>query len=210
VLKNVDKPIASPYAVLREEFDDWAVLFDPDTGHGFGLNPAGVYLWKLLDGEHSINDMLKALRRDALNVSEEAVQHLFAFVETLTQHGLAAYEGEQVQDYRGRRRPCPACGPEDVPDAMQFIYEPPRLVDLSGDARANGTCYSCSNGSGAASGCTTNGAAAIWGCISYGTSPIHTEHDGADCQPGVYASCDCISYGAYAGGHCSNGTGTYH
>ena len=45
-----DKPIANPLVVLREEFDDWAILFDPDTGNAFGLNPTGVYLWKLLDG----------------------------------------------------------------------------------------------------------------------------------------------------------------
>jgi hypothetical protein len=25
-------PIANPLIVLREEFDDWAILFDPDTG----------------------------------------------------------------------------------------------------------------------------------------------------------------------------------
>ncbi len=63
-LKNGEKPIANPFVILREEFDDWAVLFDPDTGHGFGLNPTGVYIWKLLDGKHSIEDMLSALRRD--------------------------------------------------------------------------------------------------------------------------------------------------
>ena len=101
---------------------DRAVLFDPDTGHGFGLSPTGVYVWKLLDGEHSISDMLNALHQDALDVPKEAGGHLFAFVEALTRHGLAAYEAEQVHDYRGRRRPCPACAPENVPDAMQFIY----------------------------------------------------------------------------------------
>ena len=215
-MKNDDKPLANPYVVLREEFDDWAVLFDPDTGHGFGLNPTGVYLWKLFDGAHSISDMLKALRQDALDVSEEARVHLFAFVEALTRHRLATYEAEQVQDYRGRRRPCPAYAPENVPDAMQFTYEPPRLVNLSGDVRADGTCYSCSNtGSAAVSGCT-QGNLAIWGCV-FGYSAAHTSGTSCtsgvgltDCQPGIYASCDC-SYGDYAGGYCnSNGIGPYH
>ena len=75
--------------MLRKEFDDWAVLFDPDTGHGFGLNPTGVYLWKCLDGGHPIDEMLTALRRDALSVPLEAGEHLVAFVEELTQQGLA-------------------------------------------------------------------------------------------------------------------------
>ena len=31
-----DKPIANPLIVLREEFDDRAILFDPDTGKRHG------------------------------------------------------------------------------------------------------------------------------------------------------------------------------
>ena len=50
-----DKPIVNPYVQLREEFDDWAILFNPDTGRGFGLNPTGVYVWKLLDGAHTVD-----------------------------------------------------------------------------------------------------------------------------------------------------------
>jgi hypothetical protein len=46
-------PVANPLIVLREEFDDWAILFDPDTGNAFGLNPTGVFIWKLLDGKPS-------------------------------------------------------------------------------------------------------------------------------------------------------------
>ena len=37
---QTEKPIANPLIVLREEFDDWAILFDPDTGDAFGLNAA--------------------------------------------------------------------------------------------------------------------------------------------------------------------------
>ena len=39
VVPESDKPVANSLVVLREEFDDWAVLFDPDTGSGFGINP---------------------------------------------------------------------------------------------------------------------------------------------------------------------------
>ena len=102
-LKNNDKPIVNPFVILREEFDDWAVLFDPDTGHGFGLNPTGVYIWKLLDGQHSIDDMLTALRRGAEEVPQEAGEHLIAFVQELAEQSLAGWEGERVQDCRGRR-----------------------------------------------------------------------------------------------------------
>jgi len=87
-----DKPIANPQVVLREEFDDWAILFDPDKGMAFGLNPTGVYLWKLLDGEHSLNDLLQSLRRNAEDLPEEAAVHIQEFIADLTRHGMVGYK----------------------------------------------------------------------------------------------------------------------
>ena len=209
-----DKPIRNPYVVLREEFDDWAVLFNPDTGRGYGLNPTGVCVWKLLDGGHTISALVTALQRYALDVSEEAAEHLCAFIELLAQYGLAICEPERTREYGEHRRPCPACGPESVPASVRCIYKPPEVINLSGAMRAAGTCYTCSNtGSQAVSGCT-DGHLAVWGCV-YGYSATYgsscTAGDGlTDCQSGVYASCDCLSNGAYAGGHCNSGIATYH
>ena len=91
MLQN-DKPVANPLVVLREEFDDWAILFDPDTGNAFGLNPTGVYLWKLLDGTHTLDDMLVRLRESADDVPDEVSDHVSEFVEELTKRGLAGHE----------------------------------------------------------------------------------------------------------------------
>jgi SynChlorMet cassette protein ScmD len=87
-----DRPVANPLVVLREEFDDWAVLFDPDTGDGFGLNPTGVFIWKLLDGSHTMENIVKKLREDCEKVPEDAEGHLREFVQSLVDRGLAGYE----------------------------------------------------------------------------------------------------------------------
>ncbi len=63
-----DGPIANPSVVVREESDEWAILFDPDTGKSFGLNPISVFVWKRLDGRHTIRDIVVDLWHD----SEEA------------------------------------------------------------------------------------------------------------------------------------------
>jgi SynChlorMet cassette protein ScmD len=90
-VKNDEKPLGNPVVVLREEFDDWAVLFNPDTGRGFGLSPTGVYLWKLLDGEHTTDDLLKEIRSYADDVSEEAREHVGAFIDELAAEGLVGF-----------------------------------------------------------------------------------------------------------------------
>jgi SynChlorMet cassette protein ScmD len=85
-------PISNPLIVLREEFDDWAILFDPDTGNAFGLNPTGVFIWKLLDGKHGVEDIVKGLRDEADDVPEQAADHVREFIQSLEQQGLVGYE----------------------------------------------------------------------------------------------------------------------
>lgn len=86
------RPLSNPLLVLREEFDDWAVLFDPDSGNAFGLNPIGVFVWKRLDGRHTIQDILSELRENCQDIPDEASDHLKEFVQSLVEQGLAGYE----------------------------------------------------------------------------------------------------------------------
>jgi SynChlorMet cassette protein ScmD len=87
-----EKPIANPSVVLREEFDDWAVLFDPDTGDGYALDPVGVYIWKRLDGRHTPDEIVTELKKDCEHVPPEAPEHAGKFIEDLVKHGLAGPE----------------------------------------------------------------------------------------------------------------------
>lgn len=86
------RPLANPLVVLREEFDDWAVLFDPDSGNAFGLNPIGVFIWKRLDGRGTIQGILKELRENCQGVPDQAADHVQEFIQSLVEQGLAGYE----------------------------------------------------------------------------------------------------------------------
>lgn len=92
MVPECSKPVVNPLVVLREEFDDWAILFEPDTGNAFGLNPIGVFIWKRLDGRHRLEGILKELRENADGVPEEAEDHLKEFIGELIEHGLVGYE----------------------------------------------------------------------------------------------------------------------
>jgi len=78
--------------VLREEFDDWAVLFDPDTGDGFGLNPISVFIWKRLDGKHTIQDIMKEIQENCEDVPENAEQEVNDFLDELIKRGYVGFE----------------------------------------------------------------------------------------------------------------------
>jgi SynChlorMet cassette protein ScmD len=88
----IDKPINNPAVVLREEFDDWALLYDPRDGTVFGINPVGVFVWKLLDGKHSIDDIINELRRTCNDLPEQAKGDVESFILDLNNKGLVGSE----------------------------------------------------------------------------------------------------------------------
>jgi len=83
-----DQPLADPLVVLREEFDDWAVLFHPDTGAAVGINPVGVAIWQRLDGRHSVAAIVSELAEAFEGVPGSAADEVTAFVTDLTERGF--------------------------------------------------------------------------------------------------------------------------
>ncbi len=194
-MKNDEKPVANPWVVLREEFDDWAVLFDPDTGRGFGLNPTGVYLWKFLDGGHTLDSLLEEIRLCAGGLPEEAKDHVVGFVEELVAEGLARFDSTPSGlPHKPDRAALPLRkGAVSVENSLN--YEPPKLIDFTGKS-ATGTCSCCSSGTNVGGTCDSFGACAGSNCWS-GTCPS------SQCLTvGNSASANRVLYGKWARSYC--------
>ncbi len=88
------KPVPNPIVVLREEFDDWAVLFNPDAGNAVGVNPTGVAAWKLLDGEHTLDQIAADVEQQFDNAPDSVGEDVRAFLEQLEEQGFVGYEVE--------------------------------------------------------------------------------------------------------------------
>jgi len=82
---------ANPNIVLREEFDDWALLFDPDTGNTYALNPVGVIIWKHLTGERSVEEILRLVEEQVEGLTPDASEHIREFMNSVHSLGLAEY-----------------------------------------------------------------------------------------------------------------------
>lgn len=87
----MDKPIANPIVVLREEFDDWAVLFNPDTADASGINPVGAAVWKRMDGRRSLEEIVAEINDCFEEVPAGALEEISAFVSTLAEQGFVGY-----------------------------------------------------------------------------------------------------------------------
>jgi SynChlorMet cassette protein ScmD len=91
-MNQTDRPIANPIVVLREEFDDWAVLFNPDTADAVGTNPVGVAVWKRMDGKKSLGDIVSEIRESFEGTPDSALKEISAFVNTLDEKGFVGLE----------------------------------------------------------------------------------------------------------------------
>jgi SynChlorMet cassette protein ScmD len=89
-----NSPIRNPVAVLREEFDDWAVLFNPDTAQAVGINPVGVTVWKLMDGKRTLDELVSQIKDHYDEVPETAREDINVFIDHLTEGGFVGYEVE--------------------------------------------------------------------------------------------------------------------
>jgi len=81
-------PLRNPDIVFREEFDDWGVLFDPETGNAVALDPVAVFYWKHLDGSNDMPTLLGMLKQECEDVPEGAPEHLDKFIEKLECSGF--------------------------------------------------------------------------------------------------------------------------
>lgn len=84
-------PIQNANIVLREESDDWAILFDPTSGETYGLDPISIFVWKKLNGGNSVEDIVNELKKGCIdNVPDSAFQDVTDFVNDLISKGLAS------------------------------------------------------------------------------------------------------------------------
>lgn len=87
----------NPHAVLREEFDDWAVLFNPDTGNAVGVNPVGVAVWKLLDGNRDLGAIIAGIRNQFENIPEALEDEILKYLRNLAEHGFIGLDAESFE-----------------------------------------------------------------------------------------------------------------
>ena len=89
-MKPTDTPKANPAIGFREDFEDWAVLFDPNTTDAIGINPVGALVWKSLDGSRNVSDLVTAVRAAFDDVPDTVADEVSAFLDTLAQKGFVS------------------------------------------------------------------------------------------------------------------------
>ena len=75
-------------SVLWRELDGEAILLNPKEGCSYNLNNVGTLIWKMLDGEHSIDDIAKAICEYYEVEHEQALQDMRQLLNELRENNL--------------------------------------------------------------------------------------------------------------------------
>jgi hypothetical protein len=86
------KAISNPDVVFREGVDKWAVLVNLDNAASIALNPTGVLVWKMIEMEHSIEDIVSTIKHQYKNVPDSVTNDIFSLLHTLAEEGFVGYE----------------------------------------------------------------------------------------------------------------------
>ena len=86
--------VVNPNMVLREEGDEGAILFDPDSGAVRILNPTATVIWKLLDEGRTLPEVLAALSEQFEAVDDDAQAQVLELAGQLVSIGALSLEAD--------------------------------------------------------------------------------------------------------------------
>ncbi len=91
-MKSADNPAANPVVILREEFDGWAFLFNPETADAVVINQTGVAIWNTMDGKKSIEGIAEEIKRNFEEIPENCIEQVASFINDLERLGFVGLE----------------------------------------------------------------------------------------------------------------------
>ena len=90
-MKNKRIPKVNPEATFREEFDGWGIIFNPDTGDIFGLNPVSALIWKNINGRNTIRDIYSKIKDTVTDMPDNSLAQIENYINQLAQKALISY-----------------------------------------------------------------------------------------------------------------------
>ena len=86
--------LQADHVVLREEGNEWGILFDADNGEGFAVEPVAVFIWKQLDGKKTVGDIIHLIKQNFAGLPDDDIVagNCCDFIDQLVEQGLVTVE----------------------------------------------------------------------------------------------------------------------
>ena len=89
--------MTNPDVVLREEDEDGALIYNPDTDQIKVINPTGLFIWQQCDGSKDLAGIVSAMKESYDEVPEDEVtEQVEKFINDMVNTGfIGTVEEEQ-------------------------------------------------------------------------------------------------------------------
>ncbi len=83
---------------LARDVDDETVILAPSGDQVLSLNPVGSFIWKQIDGAHTVRDIVDILCDEYDVERAQAEADVLAFLGRLVDHDLLVTDGQDADD----------------------------------------------------------------------------------------------------------------
>jgi len=88
-LDQTQKYMTNPDVVLREEDEDGALIYNPDTDQIKVINPTGLFIWQQCDGSKDLTGIISAMQESYDEVPEDEVsEQVEKFIDDMVKTGF--------------------------------------------------------------------------------------------------------------------------
>lgn len=88
--RNPGIPTLSSELIWRA-MEDGLVIVSPEEGKVRVLNESASFIWTLIDGQRSVHEIAKQLSQEYEVTTEQALQDVGAFLNTMAKSGLVSW-----------------------------------------------------------------------------------------------------------------------
>ena len=86
---GIEVPKAKNGVVLREEFEDCSLLFDPSSGRGYCINAVATQIWKALKAGGTLEEIRQSIADAFRDSPPNPDADIAAFLDEIVREGLA-------------------------------------------------------------------------------------------------------------------------
>lgn len=91
-MKLTAKPRLNPAVLLRKGLDGEAVLVNLDTAASLAINQTGIFVWQLVDGQRTVDQIITAVHRQFPDAPPEVVNDVSVLMDILAEDGFIGFE----------------------------------------------------------------------------------------------------------------------
>ena len=83
--------IVNPAVIIRDDFEDFGIIYNPETDKSYSINQTGVEILKHIQSQTPIPEIADKIRENFSEVPDDISGRVDMFIKTLIDKGLLFY-----------------------------------------------------------------------------------------------------------------------